>query len=385
MSVPTVMIRDCKVHSMGNALAPEMEVRLGRIRPSYIVEAPEHRILVFPDGQQRVVAKLEAHWSEARMAVNPPAVVDWWSKLPTVVKQMYGNDAKGDCVIAGKMKQIGIWTGSDSPTNTPVIGTTQEALSQYAKICGPGDNGCMITAVMDEMKAGRFTTGGVVHKLDNYVAVDWTNKQLIQVALSIFGSLTLGINLPNDWTCTNCTWDTTTSRIVGGHDVPAVGCTPTGVQILTWAGIVTITWAAFTSKTWLEECYVELSPDWYGNDKLAPNGIDSVTLAQDLVLLDGGTVPPLPGPVPPNPVPPDPVPPIPPTPVPPTPRPDPYFTITFANAIQPGQVVAIRPFRTKTLIPKGKCGVWPMSALGDTEGVAVPGGQTEGIIIEEMP
>src|SRR6185436_16391286 len=108
--------------------------------------------------------------------------------------------------------------------------------------------------------------------------LDHTNKLLVQTAITIFGSLTLGINLPGDWTCTNCTWDISRQGIVGGHDVCVCGYDEKGVQISTWGGICTITWAAFLSNKWIDECYVQLSPDWYNADNLTPNGINVAAL-----------------------------------------------------------------------------------------------------------
>src|SRR5262249_14581023 len=107
-------------------------------------------------------------------------------------------------------------------------------------------------------------------------------------------------------------WGITNSGIVGGHDVCAVGYDDKGVQICTWGGLVTITWDAFLSPRWIEECYAELSPDWYGSDKLAPNGRDAATLKVDLEKRSRGVMPdPGPGPQPPPPPQPPTPPPVP--------------------------------------------------------------------------
>jgi hypothetical protein len=132
---------------------------------------------------------------------------------------------------------------------------------------------------------------GQLHKIDGYLAVDHGNKQLVQVALQLFGALCLGVNLPGDWTCTNCTWGQPRQGIVGGHDVTAVGYDQTGVKVATWGGIATIVWDAFLSRRWVEECYIMLAPDWYGSDNLAPNGINVAKLREDLQKIQGGEVP----------------------------------------------------------------------------------------------
>jgi len=109
----------------------------------------------------------------------------------------------------------------------------------------------------------------------------------------LFGTVKLGIDLPGAWenTSNNGTWDVTNSRTVGGHDVPGIGQNPQGVPISTWGGIRTITWPAFTSRNYIQECYAPLSPDWYSNGNVAPNGIDAVTLKADLTAIASGQIP----------------------------------------------------------------------------------------------
>lgn len=240
----------------------------------------------------------------------PPVKVDYAAKAMASLKRVYLNDKYGDCVVAGKYHQVGIWSGNDTPTT--IVGTDQEVYGMYQKICGPGDNGCVITAVLDYFRQMGLPFGGVTHKIDGYVTADWTNKLLVQVGIYLFGGGTIGVNLPQSWTCTNCVWDVTNSQIVGGHDVCLCGYDEKGVQVSTWGGICTITWQAFLSRKWVEELYFMLGPDWYNNDQLAPNGVDVAALKRDLQLINSGTIPPIDvdPPTPPNP----PNPPTPPTP-----------------------------------------------------------------------
>lgn len=272
-------------------------VRLGRLRPKARPQA----------------LRFAAYFDPRKDRQPPPASVDYAQKAMAAIQRMYLNDQYGDCVIAGKYHQVGIWSGND--TGTAQQGSDNEVYQMYQTICGRGDNGCYITDVLDYFRDRGLPLSGKLHKIDGYVSVDNTNKLEVQVAIDLFGSLTLGIDLPNDWTCTNCTWDVTNSRIVGGHDVCVCGYNAQGVQICTWGGIVTITWSAFTSSKWITECYAQLSPDWYNDDQLAPNGIDVATLKADLAKLGGGVIPDIDPPTPPGPPPPPPPPP--PSPPPP--------------------------------------------------------------------
>lgn len=223
----------------------------------------------------------------------PPESVDYAAKAQASIARMYLNDREGDCVIAGKAHNVGVWTGNDA--GTPALVADATIHRTYQSWCGPGDHGCVITEVLDRFQRDGFPMDDGPHKIDGYAHVDHTNKVEVQVALYLFGALTLGVNLPQAWADGKDVWDVTDSPIVGGHDVSAVGYNPTGVVIATWGGLRTITWAAFASKKWIEECWAMLSPDWYGSDKRPPvPGADLATLQADLKALAEGRTPTVP-------------------------------------------------------------------------------------------
>jgi hypothetical protein len=264
------------------------KVHLGMQPPVSSIDTPRYKILTYADGTQKAVAKFSAHYAKKMDAALPPKQKGYSPKAMTAIHQMYGNDVYGDCVIASKYHGIGIWTGNES--GAPVIATQAEILNAYYTICGGGrkvDNGCVITEVLDYFKSPGLVAAGQVHVIDDYVAIDWTNKNEVMVAIDVFGSGCIGINLPQAWTCTNCTWSTTNSTIVGGHDVCFVGYSSKGVRICTWGGLVYVEWDAFLdgSGKHITEAYAYLSPDWYAKNNLAPNGINSATLKADLAAL----------------------------------------------------------------------------------------------------
>lgn len=255
--------------------------------------------------------------------IPAPDKVDWYTKAAASIARMYLNDTYGDCVIAGKAHALGVWSANDPDSGGLVLATDQEIYSQYQSICGPGDNGCVITDVLDAMVSNGFLAGGKRYPLAGYVSADWTSKELTQKGLAIFGPGCIGINLPGAWT-SNGIWDVTNTSIVGGHDVtPAgygnsvLGTTADGVVICSWGRLYLITWAAWTSRKWLEELYFMVPTKlWTGADGISPSGVDINTLMADLAAIRGGGVPPMPDPNPPTP----PTPPVPPVPpVPPTP------------------------------------------------------------------
>lgn len=276
------------------AMNVPQRVRLGRIRRKANPVAP----------------RLSAYLLERKVSL--PVSVDYTAKAQAALSHMYMNDTYGCCVISDAYHSVGVWSGND--TGTPIIGTDREVYQMYQTICGPGDRGCVITDVLDYRRDHGLPFQGKVHRIDGYVSIDWTNIEEVKTAIYLLPCMPLGINLPKDWT-TKRVWDVTNSQIVGGHDVPTVGYDGDGVYIASWGRVYLITWQAFLQRKWLEECYAVLSPDWYNDDRLAPNGVDVATLRADLAKLGQGIIPPIPDPNPPAPFPP--IPPAPPAPSPP--------------------------------------------------------------------
>lgn len=239
---------------------------------------------------------------------TPPKSTNWREKAAASMARMYLNDRYGCCVISGKAHALGVWAANDPDSGGIVLADDAEISKQYFGICGPGDNGCVITDVLDVMVRQGFTAGGKSYKLDGYCAVDWTNDLLVKMALAIGGATTIGINLPAAWT-SDAVWDVTTTRIVGGHDVTPIDYDDTGVYVSSWGRIYRITWPAFKSTRWLEEMYFLAAPLWYGTDKMTPAGINAEALLAALATFKGGGIPDLGPPTPPPPPPPPPVPP----------------------------------------------------------------------------
>lgn len=259
-----------------------------------------------------------------RLRAQPlPASCDHLTKALPSIKQTVGNTSAGDCVIASTMHGEGIASGND--TGTPVLSSENEALSEYGRICGPGDNGCNIQDVLNEWQNNGITIGGTRRKIDGWVEINPANPDEVKTAILVFGSCRFGFNVPSDFMNTpdGGVWDVSNGRIVGGHDVRgcdfgtvATGFTADGVRIATWGGTRIMTWRLLATTSLVDEAYTELMPDWSGSDGLAPNGIKVADLKADLAAWKQGQIPPWsPDPTPPSP-PPSPGPTPPPIPVP---------------------------------------------------------------------
>ncbi len=273
---------------------------------------------------RKPAVRLEQFVRGSAAAAPIPASVDWYTKAAVSIARMYMNDQLGCCVVSGKAHAAGVWSANDpdSAGGQVVLATDAEISAQYRSVCGPGDNGCVVTDVLDYMVGTGLQMSGKRYKLKGYAAFDWRSKEMSQVAIALGGAITIAFWVPSSW-MNSAVWDVTNSGIVGGHDVTpcgygkvtAISTTAEGVVVSSWGRLYLITWAAWTSSRWLTEAYF-LVPEflWTGTDQRAPSGVDLPGLLAALDTIRGGRVPPLPDPEPP---PPPPVPPVPPAPPPP--------------------------------------------------------------------
>lgn len=290
----------------GPRKADDKAFQLGRAKPKMAYDIGKYRAVVGSDGKTRYFPRMTKYIDAALKKVPLPDSVNLGLKAKDVIKRMYLNNQYGCCVISSRYHRIGIHVAND--TGVQLMGTDAEVYSTYQAACGRGDNGCDMSAVNRYEQTVGLKVNGVIHKIDGAVSVDHTNKELVKTAIVVFGTLNIGFSLPNTWysSADGSDWDLTNSGIVGGHEVQAFGYDEKGVWISTWGGVRRWLWPAFLSTRWTDEMYTSLSPDWYGQDNVAPNGIVAADLKADLAVIAGGGVPPLPEP--PVPVPPVPVP-----------------------------------------------------------------------------
>lgn len=229
-----------------------------------------------------------------------PPTTDRLARHKDTLTDPLGNNRYGDCVIAGEAHLAMFRSAVDG---TRFALSAQQVIDWYFRVCGPGDNGCMIDAVLDRL----VSEGMYGHKLAGWARFDGRNADLHRASVLYFGGTTYGINLPAKWANSfrdGAVWDDTTSPSVGGHEIVGVDYNADGVQCATWGGVVTVTWKALANPRIVEECYVSIGEDWLGADKVAPGGLDLGKLQAAMRAIQGGTLPPDPQPPQPPPVPP---------------------------------------------------------------------------------
>jgi hypothetical protein len=287
----------------------------------------------------------------------PPSSADW--ATPVKSWPMYMNNKIGDCTAAAGGHEIGCFTAntaslrrlcdagraSQGETGTETVFTDDQIVSVYSAISGyvPGDestdNGASVTDLLNYWQQTGYPQVGTDtanHTIAGYVAVDGTNNTEIQQAIDLFGTLTIGFDLPDAWIKSfqgdgSDVWDVGPGIAPdpnNGHCIPFVAYDAEGVTAVTWGAVVKITWSAVAmilDPNNGGECYAKVSTDWASGTMPAPNGVDLATLNSDLAALNGE--------------PPSPNPPVPPAPVPPAPVPTPPMPIAVVEEVV-GKLIA---------------------------------------------
>lgn len=227
-------------------------------------------------------------------AAGVPDAVDYSEKSLASIRLMYGNDRQGDCTIASGLHGLGLWSGNDTDSPGMIVGSTAEALAEYHRIGGPGDNGLNIRTVLNDFAKNGLLCGGTRHKIAGWAGVR-QNRSLIQWCIAALGGMRIGFNLPGNWQRSareGFLWSLSNANgFVGGHDVRCTGFNQVGVRISTWGVRGTMEWAAFLHPQIVDELYVEVSEDWTGPDKIAPSGFDLTRLLATLGDVNAGRVP----------------------------------------------------------------------------------------------
>jgi hypothetical protein len=200
---------------------------------------------------------------------------------------MLGNDAVGNCVLAGAGHETMLWNREASNT---VIITTEDAISDYSAVTGynPNDPNSdqgtdMQAAASYRLKTGVKDSFNKRHKIGAYVAITPGNVEEIKAAIYLFSAVGIGIQFPDyamDEFNTGQTWHLKSGgNIVGGHYIPAVGYTSRYVYIVSWGKCIKATWGFI--KRYMDEGIVYLSPEYLTNGK-SLEGFDLTQLKGDL-------------------------------------------------------------------------------------------------------
>lgn len=221
----------------------------------------------------------------------PPSKAFYEYKVTASGWGMYGNDRYGDCTCAGPAHEL---INRTAHSGTVVAPSLDEVLAMYVSIC-PGfnpatdanDNGAAITDALNFM----LTTGLAGHKIDGWAAIDSTNVETVKQGIYLFGSVNIGVQLPNsamDQTNAGQPWDVLADDggIDGGHCVVLMGYGAEGATCVTWGQLQQLSWGWFNK--YADEAYCEIAMDWVKANGEAVNSLDYATLEADLSALKEG-------------------------------------------------------------------------------------------------
>lgn len=216
-----------------------MKLALGKLDPQF-----PHQVAYFTDYiRQKPPAP--------RDKVGAPAISNWG---------MLGNDANGDCVMAGSAH--GIMTYNALVGTSDPVPDEQAVLELYYQLTGGADTGLVIAQALKEWQQKGFWS----NKIAGYAPTRLRSVPELQLAIDLFGLAKLGIQCPESaqeqfaagqpWTYVKG------SPVEGGHDVEAVGYDATYVYVVTWGELHPVAYsflAHYQDEAWaiISQEYVE--------------------------------------------------------------------------------------------------------------------------------
>ncbi|HEV2451420.1 MAG TPA: hypothetical protein VGS62_05795 [Streptosporangiaceae bacterium] len=222
-----------------------------------------------------------------------PASVDYASSVTDW--GMLGNDTVGDCAWAGQAHADMLWVANAQQKQLTI--TTAQVIHAYEVVTGYNPNDPQTdrgTALLDALNYWRHH-GIDRQKITAFVEVDPKNTDHVKEALSLFGTLYVGVQLPDSvlpggassippWTVAPDGTPASEPNPNNGHCVIYGAYDANGLTAVTWGQTVPVSWAFHAA--YCDELYAMLSPHWFSGG-IDPQGIDIATLTADLQNLAG--------------------------------------------------------------------------------------------------
>lgn len=172
---------------------------------------------------------------------------------PPAAWQMFGNDAVGDCTIAGAANLL---IAANALVGTSdVIPADAQAVAQYEAITGGSDTGLIEADVLLRWyTAGLFPSS---NRIGGYAPVSASNLADVQSAIAYYGAAYVGVQLPEaalEQSRAGQPWTPVSgSPIEGGHCFILVGYDPASFTAVTWGGLQALSldwWREYSDEAW---------------------------------------------------------------------------------------------------------------------------------------
>ncbi|HYB27234.1 MAG TPA: hypothetical protein VEF89_11515 [Solirubrobacteraceae bacterium] len=195
---------------------------------------------------------------------SPPASVGYGANVPTW--PMYANNEYGDCTCAAAGHMIQNWTANANGEVTPPNAAVVKFYEHFVGDPPPPDAGCNMLQVLNYWRSAGLDG----HKINAYAAVALKNQTEAMTALYLFGSVYIGVALPDfavQGDMLTVPWVVPSGGPVGdaapnpnnGHCIPAVAYDANNLTVVTWGEPKTMSREFYDA--YADEAFAVLSPD----------------------------------------------------------------------------------------------------------------------------
>ena len=216
---------------------------------------------------------------------SPPTSVEYGDQV--TIWPMYYNDQYGDCTCAAAGHMIQNWTAN---ATAEVTVPPPSVLAFYEHFVGtppPPDAGCNMLSVLKYWRRGGIDG----HQVLAFTSIDLQNQAQAQSACWLFGSVYIGVALPDFATqgdMLTVPWVVPPGGPVGsaapnpdnGHCIPAVAYDADNLYVVTWGEIKSMSWGFYNA--YADESFAVISQDFIEANGLNPAGFDLAALEADL-------------------------------------------------------------------------------------------------------
>ncbi len=188
-----------------------------------------------------------------------PKEYDFDIKNPDIPTPMFGNDAYGDCVIAGRAHQTLRFEKLEQGSVINI--TDKDVVKEYLKESGGEDSGLVVLDSLKEWRKKGWHAAGRTYKIKAFAQINSKNNQEIKSAIYMDLGVGFGLSLPlsaQTQLQAGKRWDVVKGNSAkpnswGGHYVYVSGYTTAGPVCVTWGRKQQMTWTF--AKKYCDEAY----------------------------------------------------------------------------------------------------------------------------------
>lgn len=194
-----------------------------------------------------------------RVKKEPPEEYDFDVAHNGVPTPMFGNDAHGDCVIAGRAHQTLRFEVAEQNKILPI--TTDEVLTAWRKENGNTEDGLIMLDSLNAWRKDGWLIGGQNYKIKAFAEVNPIDHKEVKSTIFSDIGIMLGVSLPDSWIkefYAGKPWADTNlpPNYQSGHCVYIPGYTHDGPVCVTWGRKQQMSWEWFDKYT--DEAYAVL-------------------------------------------------------------------------------------------------------------------------------